>query len=152
MTYDNTRYYLSLCTNRLGSSAAQPGHANLKHCFAMIHRSDGSVYRSLSFGSNGVKSESNHTVNSTVCQQLPSRLSSSQIQDFIKAFESYGKHPYRWGSNDCCTVLSKSLRKSLSIKAPRSIELAVRQVKQSRSYARTFVRACNRPAHNKAKF
>jgi hypothetical protein len=127
-----TLYRVALCTSNLGATQNNPGHPNLKHCYAKIIDDSGKLIDSLSFGLHGVGRESHPDNDSSSCKVMSQPLNHQQLQRFITAFNHQGQQPYRWGHNDCCSLLAHAISVGAQQSVPLDIALAQNRIKRSR--------------------
>lgn len=131
MEQGHHNYRLDVCTANLGATYSKPGHPFLKHCFAKIMGSDGKVIQTLAFGRDGVLDEPYPDVASSKCETQAMNLSRLEVKAFVSDFQEQGKQIYKWGVNDCCAILSKSVKYGLNRIPAYSIRRAVIDLKNS---------------------
>ncbi len=124
-------YRIHICTANLGASSQESGHSFLKHCYAKIENPQGEIIRTLSYGRHGVGSESYPELQSTHCEIQADHLSAQEADLFISEYERYGAQPYRWGSNDCCSLLVKTAQSALKRSPHHHIRKAAQDLRNS---------------------
>ena len=76
------------------------------------------------YGRSGLVAEAGETA-STRCEALPQVLDEAEKAAFMEALRHHADSGYRWGGNDCCSILRSASRDALGVEPPDSVLQAV---------------------------